>query len=171
MQYDTPVGPSTKFYDDGVELSPEGFFGHHDYIQHATRGTLTIQSLYLILWSNFCGFCIALLTQEDAEMKLAGRVISEEQSIRQYCVTQMYKMWNLLKEGLNISEEERLLLVRGCLNNLLEVHSILACVSIIIDSTFCLCSMTLCHLHLCVGNSIHMLNWIAMNQLGTVRSF
>ena len=129
MQYDTPVGPSTKFYDAGVELSPEGFFGHHDYIQHATRGTLTIQSLYLILWSNFCGFCIALLTQEDAEMKLAGTIISEEQPIRQYCVTQMYKMWNLLKEVLNISEEERLLLVRGCLNNLLEVQYISLCVS------------------------------------------
>ena len=74
-----------------------------------------------MLWSNFCGFCIALLTQEDAELKLSGKLISEEEPIRQYCVTQMYTMWNLLKEGLNITEEERLLLVRGCLNNLLEV--------------------------------------------------
>ena len=121
LQYDTPVGPNTKFYDTGVELSSDGFFGRHDYVQHATRGTLNIQSLYLILWSNFCGFSVALLTQEDAEQKLAGKIISEEEPIRHYCVTQMFKMWNLLKEGLNISEEERLLLVRGCLSNLLEV--------------------------------------------------
>ena len=121
LQYDTPVGPDTKFYDSGVKLSSEGFFGRHDYIQHATRGTLNIQSLYLVLWSNFCGFSIALLSQPDAELKLAGKLISEEESIRQYCVSQMFKMWNLLKEGLNISEEERRLLVRGCLNNLLEV--------------------------------------------------
>ena len=121
LQYDTPVGPNTQFYDAGVELSPEGFFGHHDYIQHATRGSLNIQSLYLILWSNFCGFSVALLTQEDAEQKLSGKIISDEEPIRQYCVVQMYKMWDLLKKGLNISEEERMLLVCGCLSNLLEV--------------------------------------------------
>lgn len=121
MQYNTPVGPKTKFYDAGVELTPEGFFGRHDYIQHATRGTLNIQSLYLLLWSNFSAFSVALLTQQDAEKKLVGNVMSEEVPVRQYCVDQMFKMWNLLKRGLNISEEERRLLVQGCLNNLLEV--------------------------------------------------
>lgn len=104
-----------------MQLSLDGFFGCHDYIKHATRGTLSIQSLYLILWSNFCGFSIALLTQKDAEQKLAGKIISEEEPLRHYCVTQMFKVWNLLKDGLNISEEERLLLVRGCLSNILEV--------------------------------------------------
>ena len=121
LQYDTPVGPNTKFYDAGVELSSDGFFGRHDYVKHATRGTLNIQSLYLVLWSNFSGFSVALLTQDDTEQKLAGKIISEEEHVRPYCVNQMFKMWNLLKEGLNISEEERLLLVRGCLSNLFEV--------------------------------------------------
>ena len=104
-----------------MELSLDGFFGRHDYIKHATRGTLSIQSLYLMLWSTFCGFSVALLTQKDVEQKLSGKIISEEVPLRQYCATQMFKMWKLLKDGLNISEEERLLFVRGCLSNLLEV--------------------------------------------------
>lgn len=104
-----------------MKLSLDGFFGCHDYIKHATRGTLSIQSLYLMLWSNVSAFSVALLTQKGVEQKLSGKIISEEEHFRQYCATQMFTMWKLLKDGLNISEEERLLFVRGCLGNLLEV--------------------------------------------------
>ena len=123
LQYDTPVGPSGAFYDAGVALSFDGSFGRHDYIRHATRGTLNIQSLYFVLWSTFCGFSVALLTHEGAEQKLVEKVFSDEKPVREYCFAQMHKLWNLMKEGLNISEEERLLLVYGCLNNVLEVET------------------------------------------------
>ena len=171
FQYDTPVGPDSTFYDAGVALSSDGFFGRHDYIKHATRGSLNIQSLYLVLWSTFCGFSIALLTQEEAEHKLAGRILSDEEPVRQYCSTQIRKLWNLLKEGLNISEEERLLLVCGCLNNLLEVHLEIHISTDTYIILFLLrCSKTCYHHHLFVGNFVHRLTWIAMKGLGITKS-
>ena len=121
VQYDSMVGPSTQFYDSGVELTPEGLYGRHDYLKHATRGTLSLHSLYLMLWSNFAGFSLALLTQPSATKDLTGKILSTNEPARDYCVAQMKKFWALLRNGLGVSDEERLLLVKGCLNNLLEV--------------------------------------------------
>ena len=36
-------------------------------------------------------------------------------------MSQMKKVWALLRNGLGVSDEERKILVKGCLNNLLEV--------------------------------------------------
>lgn len=122
LQYDSVVGPSTQFYDAGVELTSEGLYGRHDYLKHATRGTLSLHSLYLVLWSNFASFSMALLTQPSAQKDLTGKILSTNEPARDYCATQMKKLWNLLRNGLGISDEERSLLVKGCLNNLLEVN-------------------------------------------------
>ena len=128
MQYETAVGPDTQFYDSGVELTPEGLYAHHDYLKHVTRGTLSLPSLYLVLWASFAGFSLALLTQPDAESGLRGKLLSSSvEPARDYCLTQTRKMWSLLKTGLGISEEERLLLVKGCLKSLLEVSRAALC--------------------------------------------
>lgn len=121
LQYDSVVGPSTQFYDSGVELTPEGLYGRHDYLKHATRGTLSLHSLYLMLWSNFAAFSVALLTQPSALAALGGKILSANEPVRDYCVAQMKKLWTLLRSALGVSDEERMILVKGCLNNLLEV--------------------------------------------------
>ena len=115
------VGPSTQFFDSGVELTPEGLYGRHDYLKHVTRGTLSLPSLYLILWSDFASFSLSLLTQPSAQKQLSGKILSNSEPPREYCVAQMKKLWSLLRSGLGISDEERLVLVQGCLNSLLEV--------------------------------------------------
>ena len=104
-----------------MELTREGLYGRHDYLKHVTRGTLSLHSLYLMLWSNFASFSVALLTQPSAEKDLVGKIISNTEPVREYCVGQMKKLWGLLRNGLGVSDEERLLVVKGCLNNLLEV--------------------------------------------------
>ena len=63
LQYNSKIHPDGLLYDCGVELSPDGQFGRQDYVKHATRGTYSLHSLYLLLWANFGTFCIALLTQ------------------------------------------------------------------------------------------------------------
>jgi len=121
-QFDSRVGPSYRFYDQGVELTDEGLYGHHGYTRHATRGTLSLHSLYLLLWANFAAFCTALLFHSEAEDKLVGSVFSEGvEPVRQYCVSQLRQLWGHLRNSLTISDEERLLLVGGCLNQLFEV--------------------------------------------------
>lgn len=169
LQYNTPVGPNTKFYDAGVELTPDGFFGRHDYIKHATRGTLNIHSLYFVLWTNFCGFSVALLTQKDAEQKLVGKIVSEEEPVRLYCLKQVFMMWNLLKEKLNILEEERLFLVRGCLNNVLEVQFSSLCILGHVLLLYFQFSMILRRVHLPVEDFVQSLSWTVMKQFGIMK--
>jgi len=116
------VGPGYQFYDQGVELTKDGLYGHHGYIEHATRGTLSLHSLYLLLWANFAAFCVALFSQSGAKEKLVGNIFSENvEPVRQYCVSQLHQLWGHLRNSLVISDEERLLLVRRCLSQLFEV--------------------------------------------------
>ena len=127
-QYDAKINPDRFFYDCGVELTPDGQFGRQDYVKHATRGTYTLHSLYLLLWANFGAFCMALLTQPDAEGVIHGPIISEGLSVRHYCVSQLRTMWMHLRSNLNLSNEERSFLVMRCTMRLYEVcHEHLLC--------------------------------------------
>ena len=130
IQYESMVGPSTQLYDSGVELTSDGLYGRHDYLKHATRGTLSLHSLYLLLWSNFASFSLSFLTQPEAEKNISGKLLSKTEPAREFCVGQMKKLWILLGTGLGLSEEEKLLLVNSCLNNLLEVCTLICLVEL-----------------------------------------
>ena len=124
-QYDAKINPDGLLYDCGVELTPEGQFGRQDYVKHATRGTYTLHSLYLLLWANFGAFCMALLTQPEAETTIHGPIISEWLSVRHYCVSQLRTMWMHLRNNLSLSDEERSFFVMRCTKRLYEVRMIL----------------------------------------------
>ena len=121
-QYDAKINPDGLLYDCGVELTPEGQFGRQDYVKHATRGTYTLHSLYLLLWANFGAFCMSLLTQPEAEAAIHGPIISEWLSVRHYCVSQLRTMWMHLKNNLSLSDEERSFFVMRCTKRLYEVR-------------------------------------------------
>eukprot|EP00731_Ephydatia_muelleri_P021734 Em0014g325a len=124
FMYDTKVSRNGLHYDCGVELSPDGLFGRQDYLKHAGRGTYTLHSLYLLLWANFGAFCVALLTQPNADKKLHGTIISDYLPIRNYCVYQLRKIWDHMKNNLNISDEERSTLLMRCMNRFYEGASL-----------------------------------------------
>ena len=121
-QYDAKINQDGLLYNCGVELSSDGLFGCQDYMKHATRGTYTLHSLYLLLWANFGAFCMALLTQPKAEAAIHGHIISEWLSVRHYCVSQLRTMWMHLRNNLNLSDEERSFFVMRCTKRLYEVH-------------------------------------------------
>ena len=104
-----------------MELSPEGQFGRQDYVKHATRGTYTLHSLYLLLWANFGSFCMALLTQPEATRNIHGPIISDWISVRHYCVSQLRTVWMHMRNNLGLSDEERNFLVMRCTKRLYEV--------------------------------------------------
>ena len=120
-QYDAKIGPDSLLYDYGVELTPDGQYGHPDYLAHATRGTYSLHSLYFLLWANFGTFFVSMLTQPDSQSKIHGSIISEWQAIRQYYVSQVKTLWMHLRNNLSLSDEERSFLVTRCLMNLYEV--------------------------------------------------
>lgn len=104
-----------------MELTAEGQYGRPDYIKHATRGTYSLHSLYLMLWANFGAFCMSLLTQPKATEMIHGPVISEWQAVRHYCYSQLQTVWAHMRNNLSISDEERSFLVMRGLMNLYEL--------------------------------------------------
>ena len=121
-QYDIKIGEGGYRYDCGVELSPDGQYGREDYKEHATRGTYTLHSLYLLLWANFGTLCMALLTQPNAEKAILGGVLSEWHSVRHYCVSQLRTVWMHIQNNLSLLNEERSFLVMCCTKRLYEVR-------------------------------------------------
>ena len=104
-----------------MELTADGQYGRPDYIKHATRGTYTLHSLYLLLWANFGAFSMALLTQPMSQKKIHGPIISEWQAVRHYCLSQLRTVWLHMRNNLSLSEEERAFFITQCLMNLYEV--------------------------------------------------
>lgn len=102
-------------------------------MKHATRGTLSLQSLYLLLWANAGSFCIGLLTDASAEDKMKGSVFPEDLSIRSFCMKQLKTLWGHLSGSMGISVEERSFLVSRSMWNLLKV-SFYTSVGIIVHS-------------------------------------
>ena len=120
-QYNAKVNQDGFHYNYGVELTPEGQFGRQEYMKHATRGTYTLHSLYLLLWANFGTFCLALLTQPEAEAGICGPIISPWLSVRHYCATQLRTMWMHMRNNLGLSDEERSFFIFCCTKQLYEV--------------------------------------------------
>ena len=90
-------------------------------MKHATRGMYTLHSLYLLLWANFGAFCMALLTQPEAEAAIYGPIISKRLSVRQYCVSQLRTVWKHIRKNLGLSDEERSFLVMCCTKRFYKV--------------------------------------------------
>ena len=123
LQYGAAVGPDSYFYDQGVELTQDGLYGQHGYLKHATRGTLSLHSLYLLLWVNFGAFCVNLMICRDGEDMLSGKILSASGQVRHYCASYVHKLWVHLKHCLAKSSEERAVLVELCLVKHFEVHT------------------------------------------------
>ena len=124
QQYDTMISPQHLFYNVGVELTDDGQFRHQNYIKHAIRGTLTLHSLYLLLWANYGAFCIALLTQPESDTRMRGKLMSSKVPIRKHCLSKLKSLWKHMKINLNLTEEERNLFVTKAMMRFHEVKPI-----------------------------------------------
>ncbi len=124
LQYDSTVKEG-RLYDCGVELTTEGRYGRPDYLHFVTHRPLSLHSLYLALWTNFAGFCMALISQADGQKKIS-RVLSSWQPIRHYCVTQLRSLWLHMGNNMRLTLEEQSFFVMKCMETLLKVswHSL-----------------------------------------------
>lgn len=124
MQYNEVVGSNGRTYDCGVELTlTNGDFARQEYRKHACRGTYTLHSLYLLLWANFGTFCLALLTQPDAEQHIQGPIIARQQIIKEYCFIQLQAMWKNLRDNLGFTEEQRSFFVMLAMDKVFKVRT------------------------------------------------
>ena len=60
-------------YDYGCILNKYGYYGRPDY---RSRDTFSLHSWYLLLWTNFGAFCVALLTKHTALEEMRGNLTS-----------------------------------------------------------------------------------------------
>ena len=117
--YNRVVGSSGFHYDCGVELTHDGKFGRTTY---AGRWNYNIDFLYFLLLVNFGSFCVALLTQQDANSSISGPLISHWLPVRQYCVSQLRTAWMHLKTTLKLSREKQNFFVMNCLKSFYKVR-------------------------------------------------
>ena len=68
-QYPRMVEKGGLSYDCGCILNECGYYGRPDY---RLRDTFSLDSWYLLLWTNFGAFCVALLTQQTALEEIRG---------------------------------------------------------------------------------------------------
>ena len=108
-------------YDCRIVLLNDGKLNKTITNAHTNRGAYTLPSLYSLLWTNIGAFCIALLTQPDADKKLHGPIISEWLPLRHYCLAKLNEISLLIKSKQNIPEEVFFLLIMNCMKKLCEV--------------------------------------------------
>ena len=125
VQFDAPVSREKgTFYNYGVKLKSGGIYAKHSYHKHATRGTLSLHSLYLLLWMNFSAFCVGLITRQYTEEQLRT-LLSDDLPVRSYCISQVRSLWSYMRNNLLTLDEELAFLVQRCSNSLLQVLTIL----------------------------------------------
>ena len=111
-------------YDCGVELSDEGLYGRQSYVIRMLTFPLNLHSLHLVLWANFGAFCIALLTQYNAQDKISGPIITPVLPVRHYCVSQLRKLWLHIRTNAELSLEEEAFFIMKSMQKMLEVSYI-----------------------------------------------
>lgn len=139
FQAQNKIGPDTVFLDQSVELTKDGLVDQllHRYLDYASsKGALSLQSLYFVLWTNFAGLSMSLLTQPSAEEKVVGKIVSGAHPIRQHCASQLEALWVCMLNNYCISVEERLLLMKGCLLQWFEVSLECICMNSVKRSVF-----------------------------------
>lgn len=111
----TTCGSNGKMYDEATTLTSDGFVKEMKHVPHVTRGTLNIYSEYFTLWANYGALCVSLLMKPSRAKQLSGTVFTSDLSLQQYCMSRTLQAWNLLSSNLNITVEEKEVLVNHTL--------------------------------------------------------
>ena len=131
VQFDAPVSREKgTFYNFGVQLKSGGIYAKHSYHKHATRGTLSLHSLYLLLWMNFSAFCVGLITHQYTEEQLR-MLLSDDLPVRSYCISQVHSLWSYMRNNLLALDEELAFLIQKCSNSLLQVLTLVYAINLI----------------------------------------
>ncbi len=80
---------------------------------------------------------MSLLTLPNADARIHGPLISDRQSVRHYCVSQLRTVWQHLRNNLGLSEEERTFFVNQCLMTFHEVVIIIIVTVIFVEYFVC----------------------------------
>jgi hypothetical protein len=108
------------YYDCGVEFNITGGYGREEYDRD---DILSLNALYHLLFVNFAALTVCLFAQPDGQQLIAGKVLSPELPVRNYCAAMLRTLWYHMHRTMRMSVEEASLLVKMNMENFLKVIS------------------------------------------------
>ena len=108
---------SDSFYEDGTHLTESGFYGKYAYTADGGTRSLTLPSLYVLLWMNFAAFGMALHTKQFTSKDLSF-VCSKPESL---CSERLDSVWKHMTQNMDLCDEHVSHLVTNCLSEVLKV--------------------------------------------------
>ena len=78
--------------------------------------------MYLLLWANFCAFCVSLLTSQNAELQLTS-LLSDDLPVRALCVSRLRSLWTHMRNSLHVLDEGLAYLIQKCSEAIIRVSS------------------------------------------------
>ena len=103
------------YYSDLTNLEESGLVYTH-------RSTLSIQSSFLIRWTNYGALCLCIIVNPEMIEELKQKVFPESLKISEHCRTQLKQIWEHdLLDVLHLTEDERDYLIHSFLCRLFKV--------------------------------------------------
>ena len=116
IQNDAPISVDERRpYQEGVQITTGEL---SRLLQHSIGSGLSLNSRCMLLWINIASFCVSLLTR-DRE-RLSG-ILSSTASMEEYCVSQLRYLWKLMRNNMQLTDEELSYLVMMCMRKNLQV--------------------------------------------------
>ena len=116
VQSDGPVSINEgRPYQEGVKITTGEL---SRLLQHSIGSGLSLNSRCMLLWINVASFCVALLTRDHERLSV---IISSEEPMEEYCVSQLRHLWKLMRNNMQLTDEELSYLVMMCMRRYLQV--------------------------------------------------
>ncbi len=110
-----------RMYNDAMELSTTGLCKSYLSYRHVTRGIASLPCLYFIQWANYTCLYVYLQLQGEKESPFNGELFQDPISAKETCLEKMEKIWQLFIRNLDITAEQRNLLINLCIGRIIEV--------------------------------------------------
>ena len=107
-----------------MALTKSGLYESYDSFAYVvSRGKTSLPCLYFIQWANYTCMYAHLIGLKSLKKKspFNGELFTDPTSALSNCLTSMEKLWNLFIQNLNITAEQRTILIKLCIGKLLEV--------------------------------------------------
>ena len=116
VQSDGPISVNeSRPYQEGVQITTDEL---SRLLQHSIGSGLSLNSRCMLLWINVAAFCVSLLTR--SRERLSG-ILSSTASMEEYCVYQLRHLWKLMRNNMQLTDEELSYLVMMCARRNLQV--------------------------------------------------
>ena len=103
-----------------MDMEDNGFFLSKQSYDYVTRGTMSLPCLYFTQFANFACLCVHFLKYSKNAQR--DRFHKSIWFARDECIRGLKRSWKILINRLNITAEERLLLIEKCVCNIMTTQ-------------------------------------------------